>query len=227
MKMRHLLQQHWPWMISGILCLAIGFVLGSHYAAPIGDSEARGELRQLEITRANDQKRIAVFEVENKSLLEKNRRLEVQLAAVDGVGGFGLEKQQEIIDDRKAELDRLRNQLIARDEIIVQRELRVATMEKEFYEKTNMTMTDIGEARHIKEEYENMRIEKNAAIQMIERWLRNLRDILILLLISLVGVFFYLIRSFSTHTAQRRDIQDIQRVIHVVDRRLEGIEDQR
>ena len=221
------MQQHWPWMISGILCLAIGFVLGN-YAAPVGDSEARGQLKQLEVARANDKKRIAALEIDKKSILDKNRRLEVQLAAVDGGKGLGLEEQQQFLDDRKAELDRLQDQLITRDEIVVQRELRIATMEKEFYEKTNMTMTDIGEARHIKEEYENMRIEKNAAIQKVDRWLRYLRDILILLLISLVGIFTYLIRSFSTHTAQRRDIQDnIQNVIHVVDKRLKGIEDQR
>ena len=139
MKVGHLMQQHWPWIISGILCLAIGFVLGNS-AAPVGDSEARGQLKQLEITRANDQERIAVLEIDKKSLLDKSRRLEVQLAAAEGGKGFGLEEQQQFLDDRKAELDRLQDQLVARDEIIVQRELRVATMEKEFYEKTNMTI---------------------------------------------------------------------------------------
>ena len=224
-KVGRFMQRYGLWMVFVLLGLLIWREFGSY--PRVGDSEARGQLKQLEITRANDRKRIAILETDRKSLLEKNRRLEVKLAAVEGGKGSDLEEQQQFLDNRKAELDRLKNQLIARDEIVAQRESRVVMLEKEFYEKTNMTMTDLGEARHIKDEYENMRAEKNAAIQKVDWWLKIFTGVSIALLISLVGIFFALVRSYFTHTAQRSDIQDIHKVIHVVDKRLEGIEDQR
>lgn len=193
--------------LSALIFLAVVVIGGGCGKTPISDSEARGQLKEISERLIDKQKRITELESQVAELSQENKRLATQHAAATGGKGIELEDRQRSLDARKADLDRREQDLITREEGAQQRERKVATQEKEFYEKTNMTMTDIGEARHVKSEYENMRAEKDAAVEKSEWWLKFVWGVSITLGLALLGIVVLLYRSISQHAAQRRELE--------------------
>ena len=197
-----------------ILVASIMFVLIAgcgEPSLPSGD-EARGRLSEVERTRTEQNQRIASLESELNKSQEANRRLQAELAAAQGGKGFELEEKQRILNGRKAALDALEKQLIERETAIIGREESVVRLENEFYRKTNDTMTDIGEARHVKTEYESMRQEKDDAMATAEFWLMLVWGVSIAFAVATLAIVVLLYRSVSTHAMQRREVQHRQQV---------------
>jgi len=185
-------------ILSALILLFLG-------CRPTGD-EATGRLNEVERTRTELQKRIANLENDKKSLLEENRRLHAELAAATGGKALDIEERQRLLDDRRAALDTLEEQLTGRETSIMIREQDLVHREKEFHERTNEQMTDLGEARKIREEYENMRAERDSAVAMAEWWLKFVWGVSIALGLSILGICIMVYRSLSMHAAQRREM---------------------
>ncbi len=178
---------------------------------PTGD-EARGRLSEVERTRSEQNQRIASLESELTKSREANRRLQAELAAAEGGKGFELEEKQRILDGRKAALDTLETQLLERETAIIDREEKLVQLENDFYRKTNDSMTEIGEARHVKAEYETMRRERDDAVATAEFWLMFVWGVSIAFAISMIAICILLYRSVSMHTIHRREVQHRQQV---------------
>lgn len=173
----------------------------------LSDSEARGQAKVLRQELNKEEQRIVVLEKERKSLEEENRRLQRELALATGGKGLDVQERQRLLDDRKAGLDHLEKQLTERKKGIRQREVQLERLHLEFYERTNMTMEDIGEAKHIKAEYENMRSEKDAAVAKAERWLEFVWGVSIALGIAILACCILLYRSLSMHKSHERETE--------------------
>jgi len=182
---------------------------------PTGD-EARGRLSEIERTRTEQNQRIATLDNALTKSREENRRLQAELAAAEGGKGFELEEKQRILDSRQAALDTLENQLIQRETATIDREEKIVQLENDFYRKTNDTMIDIGEARHVKAEYESMRQEKDNAVASAEFWLMFVWCVSIAFAISVLAICILLYRSISMHAMQRREVQHRQQVVDLL-----------
>lgn len=183
---------------------------------PIGDSEARGRVNELQASLDKANQRIAELDKQRNTLEEENRRLVAQLAAATGGKGLDVDERQRLLDRRKAELDHLQQQFTVREEAIRQNEIRVERQAREFYEKTNLTMTEIGEAKHIKSEYEQMRRDKDSAIAKAEWWLKFVWGVSIAFGLSILGCCILLYRSVSMHASQRRELAYRQEVAQLL-----------
>ncbi len=178
---------------------------------PTGD-EARGRLSEIERTRTEQNQRIANLDNDLTKAREENRRLLAELAAAEGGKGFELEEKQRILDSRHAALETLGDQIGARETAIIEREEKIVQQENEFYRKTNDKMTDLGEARHVKSEYENMRVEKDNAVAASEWWLKFVWWASIAFFMSVLAIGVLIYRSISMHAMQRREVQHRQQV---------------
>ncbi|QDV11486.1 hypothetical protein CA51_13500 [Rosistilla oblonga] len=201
--------------ITAVLFLFV-FIAGCGGSSlPTGD-EARGRLSEVERTRTEQNQRIASLESELTKSREANHRLQAELAAAEGGKGFEMEEKQRILDGRKAALDTLETQLLERETAIIDREESIVKLENDFYRKTNDSMTDIGEARHVKTEYENMRQEKDDAVATAEFWLMFVWGVSIAFAVALLAIVLLLYRSVSMHAIQRREIQHRQQVVDLL-----------
>lgn len=153
------------------------------------------------------EQRIEALETENGELRLENRRLAEKLAATTGPGGLNYEHEQKLLDNRKAGLNHLEQQLIERETGIRQRELAIERQQNEFYEKTNMTMEEIGEARQVKKEFENMRAEKDAANAESKGWLKFVWGLTIAVAVLVMAFLVMIFRSISEHMQARRDLE--------------------
>ena len=183
--------------------------------SPTGD-EATGRLSEVERTRTEQRQRIANLENDKTSLSEENRRLQAELAAATGGKGLDIEERQRLLDERRAALDTLEEQLTGRETAIIEREQKLVQNENDFYKKTNDKMTDLGEARHVTQEYENMRSEKDAAVAKAEWWLKFVWGVSIALGLAVLGICIMVYRSLSMHASQRREMEYRQEVAQLL-----------
>lgn len=217
-----------------LLCLiAVG-------CSPSPDRNA-GENIQLQQRLTEKEKKIAELEEKNGKLQEQNTRLQTKVAEYTS-GTYQKEDEQRVLDDRKAALDSreknlieresfVENQLLQRraeavsefkerEDAVNKREISIAKKEQDFYEKSNMTMEDIGEAREIKERYDEMKLEKNEANAKAEKWLAFVWYVSIGLAVSvfvcIALVFVMISKQVSTqreHVERREAIQVLSKVI--------------
>jgi Flp pilus assembly protein TadB len=202
--------------MNNIHIFAVSFLLASFAGCsgsslPVGD-EARGRLSEVERTRTEQNQRIANQETELTKAREENRRLQAELAAAEGGKGLELEEKQRMLDSRRAGLESLEDQLSSRETLIIGREEKLVQQENEFYRKTNDTMVDIGEAQHVKAEYETMRQEKDDAVATAEFWLMFVWGVSIAFAVALLAIVVLLYRSVSMHAMQRREVEHRQQV---------------
>ena len=172
-----------------------------------GDSESRGQARELRERLEDEQQRYADLEQEANSLREENRRLQSELAAETGGAGLDISERQRLLDDRRAALDALESDLVKRQTEVAQREDWIQRQSQEFYERTNMTMEDIGEARQIKTEYESMRSQRDEAVAKAEGWLKFIWGVSIFCGLSVLAICVLIVRSMSMHAQHKREME--------------------
>lgn len=200
------------------------------------DSNA-GQNIQLNQRLTEKDSRIAVLEQEVAELRERDIRTRTKLAEHES-GTFEKEEQQRLLDERKASLDAREKNLIerettvegqisqrraelsteqkAREDQIAQRENSISTKEKEFYERTNLTMEDIGKAREISSQYENMRSERNAANSTAEKWLAFVWYVSIALGIAILACVSLVFVTVSKHLSAQRELENRREVAQLL-----------
>jgi NADH:ubiquinone oxidoreductase subunit 3 (subunit A) len=171
---------------------------------------------------------IATLTQEVSELNEQNKRLGMKVASVDS-GIYLDEAQQEVNDEREATLDAREKHLIERaktvetqltqrraemdaqmrerEESINKREVSIADKEKGFYDESNETMEEIGESRAIKEQYENMRSERDAANATSEYWLAFIWYVTIALGVVILACIGLVFATISKHVSVRHETE--------------------
>jgi hypothetical protein len=204
---------------------------------PSTPDQNRGENIQLQQRLEEKNSRIAALEQQASELQAQNTRLQTRVAEVAS-GTFEMEEQQKLLDERGATLDAREQSIIerentvdtqikqrraelvsemqAREEAVNKREVSIAAKEQDFYDKTNMTMEEIGEAREIKEQYDNMRAERDAANATAEEWLRFVWYVSIALGIVILVCVVLLFITISKHVSAQRELENRREVAQLV-----------
>ncbi len=159
-------------MTKHVAALALAALIAGPLVGCMGDSEAKGRVKELVRRLAEYQQEKEKLEEERKTLEEENRRLQAQLSAATKGNSLAFEEQQRNLDNRAAGLEQKERSIVERERALLEREKDLVQREKEFHEATNMSMADLGEARRIKQEYDRMVEERNAAERSAENWLK-------------------------------------------------------
>ena len=135
----------------------------------------------------NRNERIAKLESENSDLIAEVARLDASQA-----GGEAVQERRKALAEKEASLKSKEGQLSRREERIRLAEEKIEKQQKEFYEKTGLTMKEIGAAEQIKEDYENMRISRDRAEDRANNWLIYFSIILFMFVILVVASVTFL-----------------------------------
>lgn len=210
------------------LSILLACVICAGCTQPITPDRNAGENIQLQQRVVEKDRKIAELEQHSTELREQNTRLQTKLAEHES-GTYEKEEQQRLLDERKAALDSREQNLIdrevtaenhlsqrraemsselkSREEAVTKRELEMSSKEEDFYDKTNMTMEEVGEAREIKEQYENMRSERDAANATAEEWLKFVWYMSIALGVSMIACVSLLLVTLSKHISAQRELK--------------------
>jgi hypothetical protein len=124
-------------------------------------------------------------------------------------GGRTLEEERQGLQQRRAELDQRGEEIAAKEKQVALREAKVRQGEQEFYEATNMTQQEIGQAKQIQVEYEAMRVARDDAQNLANRWLMFIWGISItafvvfMAFIIMVMRYWAMIDRYRTEARQR------------------------
>ena len=155
--------------------------------------------------------RIAELESENHKNRIENRDLNAEVARLSSslAGGGAVQEKRKALAEKEASLKNKENQLSRREERIRLAEEKVEKQQKEFYEKTGLRMEEIGAAKQIREEYEDMRRSRDEAEDRANNWL-------IYFSIMLFGFFVLVIASVTFlmyMTAKNRRVENSIRIL--------------
>jgi len=164
------------------------------------------QVKRLEQEKAN-------LESQVHKLQEERVRLnaEVQKLAVQVKGGLGVEEQSKALTRKQTELDQLEKRLNQRQENLRQAEAEIEAREQDFWNKTNMTMMDIGEAKQIRTEYENMRAAMVAAENRANNWLKFFSSLLLVFFVGAIALAVYIVK----YTNRNKQVDAAMRVIEL------------
>jgi predicted RNase H-like nuclease (RuvC/YqgF family) len=166
------------------------------------------QIRQLQEDNAHLENEKNRLQAENSRLNARVHELAVQIE-----GGLGTEEQSKALARKQAELDELEKRLDQRQENLRQAKLQVEALEQEFWEKTNMTMVEIGEARQIQKEYENMREARNAAENRANNWLKFFAGLLVVFFVGAVALAVYVVKYIN----RNKQVDAAMKVIDMAD----------
>ena len=93
---------------------------------------------------------------------------------------------------KEASLKSREKLLSRREERIRLGEEKIEKQQKEFYEKTGLTMKEIGAAEQIKKEYKNMRISRDRAEDRANNWLIYFSIVLFIFVVLVVASVTFL-----------------------------------
>lgn len=162
------------------------FALGVIALSGCSDQETPGSAadyqQQLESTRVELRK----VRAEKDDLSKQVAALSVQLK-----DGMYIEEKSKQLAIRTAELDRREKQLVEDQKKNDQLSDYLKTKEADLYQKTKVTMVDVGEALQIKKEYDNMRHDKLSAEESKNNYLMAVFGFFVLV-IGLIGYLGYL-----------------------------------
>lgn len=184
-----------------VLVAAIGLVTGRFLGA---DTMTAAELKQQ-----NEQlsAALAVAKEEITDLKEVNARLQADIAS-----GRTVEEERRALETRSKELDRREQNVTASEQLLIEREAKLQQAEKEFYEATNLTQQEIGQAMQIETEYEAMRQSRDDAQKLANQWLMFIwavsigAFVLLLVLVILIMRYWSVISRYRAESEQRRQI---------------------
>jgi len=206
--------------------------------------EAVGRNSVLEKQLEEKKSEIAELKAELAELRTAKERLGKEQAATTGAKGLAIEERQKLLDDREVALNDRENELAARqqsvettlanrkDELeaehasrtkdVLARELNITQKESEFYKRTNLTMEDIGAAKEVRSEYENMRSARDAAVTKAEDWLRFVWYVSIALGFALLLAAILAVVTISKHITAQRELVNRQEVAKLLSRAIEA-----
>ncbi len=153
----------------------------------------------------------AALKAKIDTLQRENTELNVQIArlTVKMPDASRTEEMRKALTKKETELEHFERRLHEREETLRQRELKIETLKREFYESTNMTMQDIGEAKQIKKEYEYMRTAREAADARANNWLTFFAWLLLAFVIAGVVLTIYILK----YANRNRQIDAVMKII--------------
>ena len=138
--------------------------------------------------------KIAELEAENLTYRTKNSELKADVARLNASqpGGEAVQEKGKALAVKEASLKSREKLLSRREERIRLGEEKVEKQQKEFYEKTGLKMEEIGAAKQIREEYENMRISRDRAEDRANNWLKYFSIVLFMFVVLVVASVTFL-----------------------------------
>jgi hypothetical protein len=185
-------------LLAVLLCIFVfgGFVAGRFFST---DSSVLTTLRE-----------------ENEVLKEKLTEAQMMIADLrernaslssDIEGGRSIEEEHKALETQKIELDRRDERLTVLEQELSAREANLLKEENEFYQATNMTQQEIGEAKRIIAEYDEMKIARDDAQATASRWLTYLWLGSAFVLLALLGLAVAVMRHMSISARYRAEME--------------------
>ena len=159
------------------------------------------DTERLEEQLREKKKEIAVLKYSNEKYDSENRDLVDQVARLNASqpGGAAVQEKSKALTEREAALNSKERRLSQKEEQLQLDEDELEKLQAEFYDKTGLTMVEIGQAKQIKEDakqrredYEDMRTSRDRAEERANNWLVYFSIISILFLACIVGMMFFL-----------------------------------
>ena len=178
-------------IIMAIVALAIFLFAGGAFFSEYFESDDKtaleNQLREKNV-------RIAELESENHKYRIENRDLTAEVARLSSslAGGGVVQEKRKALAEKEASLKSKENQLSRREERIRLAEEKVEKQQKEFYEKTDLRMEEIGAAKQIREEYEDMRRSRDEAEDRANNWLIYFSIVLFIFVVLVVASVIFL-----------------------------------
>lgn len=137
---------------------------------------------------------IAELKSKNQEYVIQNRDLTAEVAGLSSSqpGGGEVQEKRKELAQREASLKNKENQLSRREERIRLGEEKVEKQQKEFYEKTGLKMEEIGAAKQIREEYEDMRRSRDEAEDRANDWLIYFSIVLFVFVVLVIASVTFL-----------------------------------
>ena len=174
-------------IIVAIIALAGVLVLLIQYFTSDNKTVLENQLEEKNI-------RIAELESENHKYRIENRDLTAEVARLSSslAGGGAVQEKRKALAEKEASLKGKESQLSRREERIHLAEEKVEKQQKEFYEKTGLRMEEIGAAKQIREEYEDMRRSRDEAEDRANNWLIYFSIVLFIFVVLVVASVTFL-----------------------------------
>ena len=150
-----------------------GFGLGSFFASDDREDILAEQLQEQKEQIAKLDRENRKYNIQIRHLTAENQRLNASRP-----NGGAVEEIRKALVEREAALQHKENQLNQREDKIRLAEEKIDRQQQEFYQNTNLTMEEIGEAKQIKKEYEYMRVARERAEERANKWLIGIALIL-------------------------------------------------
>ena len=158
---------------------------------------------------------IAQLKTKNEELINENKELTAQVARLNASepGGAAIEELRKALTKKESELEHREKRIITREEALRLGEIKIDTLEREFYEKTGLKLEEIGEAKQIKREYEYMRENLEDAEAKANNWLIYFSGMLIGLFVCIVVLIF----ASMKYSSKNKQIETAWKIVESVD----------
>ena len=159
--------------------------------------------------------RIAKLESENQKYRIENRDLNSEVARLSSslLDGGVVQEKRKALAEKEASLKSKESQLSRREERIHLAEEKVEKQQKEFYEKTGLKMEEIGAAKQIIEEYEDMRRSRDEAESRANNWLIYFSIVLFIFVVLVIASVTFLMYM----AAKNRRVENSIRLLDSID----------
>lgn len=171
-----------------VVVVIILFIGGGFYSAYIRSDDKAA----LENNLQDRNEQIAKLESENQNYRIENNELNAEIARLNTSqpGGEAVQEKRKALAEKDARLKIKESQLSRREERIRLAEEKIEKQQQEFYEKTGLTMKEIGAAEQIKKDYENMRISRDRAEDRANNWLIYFSIVLFMFVASVIFLIY-------------------------------------
>ncbi len=151
---------------------------------------------------------VATAQAEVTNLKEVNARWQADIAS-----GRSVEEERRALQTRAQELDRREQNVETTEQLLGEREAKLRQSEQEFYEATNLTQQEIGQAKQIQTEYEAMRSARDEAQQLANRWLIFIWGVSIGAFVLLLIAVVLAMRYWAVISRQRAEAEQRRQVV--------------
>lgn len=202
-------------LIVVISLIIAGFVVISFVAGRLLSPEAQS-LAELKATNNRLTRELARSQEENANLKEANARLQA-----DVEGGRTVEEERRLLEERSQNLDAREERIAATEAQLTAREEKLRQSEQEFFNATNLTQQEIGQAMQIRTEYEAMRQARDEALQLANRWLMFFYGISIAAVLLILTVVVLAMRYWAISTRYRGEAEQRRQVLVLLSKALD------
>ena len=184
-----------------VIILIILFIGGGFYSDYIRSDDKTA----LENHLQDRNEQIAKLESENENYRIENNELNAEIARLNTSqpGGEAVQEKRKALAEKDARLKIKESQLSRREERIRLAEEKIEKQQQEFYEKTGLTMKEIGAAEQIKKDYENMRTSRDRAEDRANNWLIYFSIVLFMFVASVIFLMYMVAKDRRVGNAIR------------------------